>query len=191
MDGGIVDNQGIEPILLAEQRMETSLGCKDGKCLDLIIVSDVASPYMSAYQPSDVHLPKGLNRMTLKKLTASIWGVGIGLTVATALSLVFTSTSFLSGVLVAVWVLVVGILIIYTVMKKKLISVAAKSVIQDSIPAVMNLRFGDIATLLANRVSSVLLLVSSVFMKHLRRMDYRSIYRDDDWKNRCMMNGVN
>ena len=186
MDGGIVDNQGIEPILLAEQRMETSLGCKDGKCLDLIIVSDVASPYMSAYQPSDVHLPKGLNRMTLKKLTASIWGVGIGLTVATALSLVFTSTSFLSGVLVAVWVLVVGILIIYTVMKKKLISVAAKSVIQDSIPAVMNLRFGDIATLLANRVSSVLLLVSSVFMKHLRRMDYRSIYRDDDWKNRCI-----
>ncbi len=128
MDGGIVDNQGFEPILLAEQRMETSLGCKDGKCLDLIIVSDVASPYMSAYQPSDVHLPKGLNRMTLKKLTASIWGVGIGLTVATALSLVFTSTSFLSGVLVAVWVLVVGILIIYTVMKKKLISVAAKSV---------------------------------------------------------------
>ena len=66
MDGGIVDNQGIEPILLAEQRMETSLGCKDGKCLDLIIVSDVASPYMSAYQPSDVHLPKGLNRMTEK-----------------------------------------------------------------------------------------------------------------------------
>ena len=190
MDGGIVDNQGIEPILLAEQRMETSLGCKDGKCLDLIIVSDVASPYMSAYQPSDVHLPKGLNRMTLKKLTASIWGVGIGLTVATALSLVFTSTSFLSGVLVAVLVLVAGILIIYTVMKKKLISMAAKSVIQDSIPAVMNLRFGDIATLLANRVSSVLLLVSSVFMKHLRRMDYRSIYRDDDWKNRCMMNGV-
>ena len=91
MDGGIVDNQGIEPILLAEQRMETSLGCKDGKCLDLIIVSDVASPYMSAYQPSDVHLPKGLNRMTLKKLTASIWRVGIGLTVVTALSLVFTS----------------------------------------------------------------------------------------------------
>lgn len=31
MDGGIVDNQGIEPILLAEQRMETSLGCKDGQ----------------------------------------------------------------------------------------------------------------------------------------------------------------
>ena len=49
MDGGIVDNQGIEPILLAEQRMETSLGCKDGKCLDLIIVSDVASPYTVSY----------------------------------------------------------------------------------------------------------------------------------------------
>ena len=113
--------------------------------------------------------------------TNSIYlGVGIGLTVATALSLVFTSTSFLSGVLVAVWVLVVGILIIYTVMKKKLISVAAKSVIQDSIPAVMNLRFGDIATLLANRVSSVLLLVSSVFMKHCA--DDIEVYTDDDWK---------
>lgn len=190
MDGGIVDNQGIEPVLLAEQRMENRLGCKEGKCLDLIIVSDVASPYMNAYQPSEIHLPKGLNRMSLKKLTNYLAGAGVVMTVATALSFVFTSTSFLSGILVAVWALAMGMLAGYMALKKNLISMAKKSVIQDSIPAVMNLRFGDIATLAANRVNSVLLLVSSVFMKHLRRMDYRSIYRDDDWKNRCLMNGV-
>ena len=83
-----------------------------------------------------------------------------------------------------------GVLIAYAILKKKLIRIAKTTVIQDSVPSVLNLRFKDIATLVVNRLSSVLLLVSSVFMKHLRRMGYRSVYQDDTWYNRTMMNGV-
>ncbi len=63
-----------------------------------------------------------------------------------------------------------GQCIVYAVLKKKLVRIAKTTVLQDSVPSVLNLRFKDIATLVANRVNSVLLLVSSVFMKHLHRM---------------------
>ena len=190
MDGGVVDNQGIEPIILAEERMARCAGSTDGKCLDLVIISDVASPYMNAYSPSDFSLPKSIGNLSLKKLSGRLWIAGIVATGIVAASYVFTSASFLSGFLTALWVLLIGVFIAYSVLKKKLIRIAKSTVIQDSIPSVLNLRFKDIATLVANRISSVLLLVSSVFMKHLRRMGYRSVYQDDTWYNRTMMNGV-
>jgi len=30
----------------------------------------------------------------------------------------------------------------------------------------------------------------SVFLKHIRRLNYRSIYKDDLWKNRRIMNAI-
>lgn len=190
MDGGIVDNQGIEPILLAEQRMKKRMDRPDGNCIDLIIVSDVASPYMDAYKPSNIHLPMGLNKMSLKKLSRLLWGTGIVATGVVATSFALTSTSFLSGILLTIWALVALILTVYFTLKKKLIAMAKQSVVKDGIPSVMKLHFGDIATLVANRISSVLMLTTTVFMKHIRRLDYRSIYNDDSWTNRSIMNGV-
>lgn len=57
MDGGIVDNQGIEPVLLADGRMVRNQSLQPGQpdpghVLDLIIVADVASPYMEEYRAS-------------------------------------------------------------------------------------------------------------------------------------------
>jgi len=59
MDGGVVDNQGIEPVLLANDRMKRNKygPSKDNhkdkpNILDLIIVNDVASPYMEDYKAS-------------------------------------------------------------------------------------------------------------------------------------------
>ena len=52
MDGGIVDNQGIEPILLAEERIRKSEKDRTDKALELVIVSDVASPYLKGYSPN-------------------------------------------------------------------------------------------------------------------------------------------
>lgn len=190
MDGGVVDNQGIEPILLAEERMARCAGSTDGKCLDLVIISDVASPYMKPYSPSTFCLPKSVGNLSLKKLTVRFWIAGIAATGIVAASYVFTSVSFLSGFLTALWLLLIGIFILYGVLKKKLVRIAKTTVIQDSVMSVLNLPFKDIATLVANRVSSVLVLVSSVFMKHLRRLGYRAVYQDTTWYNRSIMNGV-
>jgi predicted acylesterase/phospholipase RssA len=70
MDGGIVDNQGIEPILLAEERMNKKLKSSDSEkskaehALDLIIVSDVASPYMDKYKASEQKKNNWWRRLT-------------------------------------------------------------------------------------------------------------------------------
>ena len=94
MDGGVVDNQGIEPIILAEERMARCTGSTDGKCLDLVIISDVASPYMNAYTPSNFCLPKSIGNLTLKKLSGRLWIAGIVATGVVAASYIFTSASF-------------------------------------------------------------------------------------------------
>lgn len=190
MDGGIVDNQGIEPILLAEHRMETQTPDCVGKCIDLIMISDVSSPYMNAYEPSDLQLSKGIGKLTLKKLSVNLWIAGAITTIITIASFLYAPTSFLSGALTVIWLFAVIVLIGYSMLKNKLIRFARRSIVSDSISSVMNLKFGDIATLLVNRVNSVLLLISSVFMKHLRRLNYRSTYGDESWMNRCLMNGV-
>ena len=70
MDGGITDNQGIEPILKAEERMRkyrTDKSRKD-KALDLVIVSDVTSPYMDGYVPSEQLMPESVGKLTLGRL---------------------------------------------------------------------------------------------------------------------------
>lgn len=190
MDGGIVDNQGIEPVLLAEQRMKGNYPGKEDKCLDMLIICDVSSPYMDAYKPSSFKLPGWLDKLSLRKLSSWLWiGSGI-MTLLTVASLIWQPNSFLSGFLAFIWLVIVALLIASVVLKKKLLKIAEKTIIKSSISAILNLTFGDIATLAANRISSVLMLVSSVFMKHLRRMNYRSAYTDPAWMNRCVMNGI-
>ncbi|MDH6306595.1 putative acylesterase/phospholipase RssA [Parabacteroides sp. PF5-5] len=190
MDGGIVDNQGIEPILLAEQRMRSNYPGKEDKCLDLIIISDVSSPYMDSYKASKLQLPKWFNKLSLHKLSSYFWIVGGIMTLLTTLSLLWRADSFLSGLLVVCWFIAIIGVATFLFAKKKLVKLAEGTIVKDSIPSILNLKFGDIATLVANRVSSVLLLTSSIFMKHLRRMNYRSTYTDEGWMNRCIMNGI-
>lgn len=191
MDGGIVDNQGIEPVLLAEQRMEQDAAPeKKDKSLDLIIVSDVATPEMEAYRESNINLPGKAGDLTLNKLSVIMKVTALVATVAVAGALFFTSHSFLSGILVAVWALVVIVWIIGAVAKKKMIGWLKTTVVQDGVDNLLTLKFNDLATLVVNRLNSVMQLVSSVFMKHLRRMGYRSIYESPEWINRTAMNAV-
>lgn len=190
MDGGIVDNQGIEPILLAEQRMKNNYPGRKDKCLELIIISDVSSPYMDAYQPSSMKLPGWLDRLNLQKISGSFWVLAGISSAALIASLVYMPNSFLSGVLAVLWLVTAGGCLAYSALKKKLIGLLAGTVVKNNISSVLNMKFGDIALLLTNRVSSLLLLVSSVFMKNLRRMNYRSTYTDELWANRCITNGI-
>lgn len=76
MDGGIVDNQGIEPVLLANRQMtfnnSEAQGRADYPCHDLIIVSDVASPILSEENVIDFAFP--LKNMSLNKIRYILLG---------------------------------------------------------------------------------------------------------------------
>ena len=73
MDGGIVDNQGIDSVHWAELRMREYKGelkeykSDDKKAVDLYIVSDVSSPYMDSFVKTEEKVPfKGFWKWSFK-----------------------------------------------------------------------------------------------------------------------------
>lgn len=189
MDGGIVDNQGIEPILLAEQQMKQDRPDKKDKCLDLIIISDVSSPYMDPYEPSNISLPAKIKSLSLNKISQILgWSEGIvtGLLVASF----FCPVRYVTDVCVVIWILVTILWVLYSQIKKFIVKAAKESIIKHSVSSILNLQVGDIATLVANRINSVLMLTTTVFMKHIRRLEYNRVYDDSSWLNRRITNTV-
>lgn len=189
MDGGIVDNQGIEPVLLAEEQMKRDSPEKRDKCLDLIIVSDVSSPYMDAYQASELKLPKAVWGLSLNGISGLLGKMEIA-TVALFMGSLFCPVRYVSDVCFILLTFASIIWGIYSMVKRYVINVAKKSVVRHSIPSLLNLQLCDLFTLLANRISSVLMLTGTVFMKHIRRLEYARIYRDKKWMNRRITNTV-
>lgn len=187
MDGGIVDNQGIEPILLANDRMKRN---DPDDALHLIIVSDVSSPFMEKYKPCSLPFAGSLNKLTFRKLFVRLnilWGI---LTCVTLVSFLRLPGSFLTGFLTALWVLASGLHIGRAFARKKVAKLIKESIAGNCLPLLDTFKFGDVATLVANRGKSVVQLASSVFMKHVRRLNYRSVFRNDAWKYRRIMNAI-
>lgn len=189
MDGGIVDNQGIEPVLLAEEQMKRDSPEKRDKCLDLFIVSDVSSPYMNAYQASAFKLPKLIRGLSLNSISNFLGKMEIATAVLFMGSL-FCSVRYASDVSFILLMFSSIIWGICSLAKKYVINVAKKSIVKHSVSSLLNLRLCDLFTLMANRISSVLMLTETVFMKHIRRLEYARIYRDKKWMNRRITNTV-
>lgn len=189
MDGGIVDNQGIEPIVLAEKQMRNDRPEIQGKCLDLIIISDVASPYMDAYQPADIQLPKALRNLSINKISRILCWTEV-ITLILAGGSFFCGIPLLTNCLIVVWLFTTVVWGAYSLLKKYITKLAGNSIIRHSVPSVLNLKAGDLVTLIVNRVNSVLELTSTVFMKHIRRLEYNRVYNDPGWKNRSITNAI-
>jgi hypothetical protein len=52
------------------------------------------------------------------------------------------------------------------------------------------MQFGIYETLIKNRISSVVSMVSEVFMKQIRRQQYGRVYNEPGWETRLIMNGI-
>lgn len=190
MDGGISDNQGIESLTMAENHLQSHREDKSltDKMLDLLIVSDVASPYMSsAYAPSGPL--KFMGKLTIGRLrnygliTAGVFALLL------VLALVCGS-GFWSGVL-AVILAIVGLLNIGgCLLKKKMYSAIGKTFVGNRATFISHMKLDTMWNLLMNRATSLIMMSSEVFLKRLRQLAYDSIYSDRDWKNRVIKNTV-
>jgi hypothetical protein len=54
----------------------------------------------------------------------------------------------------------------------------------------LKLKFYVYENLIFNRADSLLKMTMSVFLKHVRRLNYKRIYEDATWKNRRIMNAI-
>ena len=206
MDGGIADNQGIESILMAEKFMADHSGnkgaagggstedgsdaatdCSDSPMLDLIIVSDVASPYMDGYSPNKKLLPDWLGRLTIGRLRNYCWIIG-GVSLA-FLALAWTKgNSFWTGFTALLFVISLLLNAGGWWLKKWAFNKIAATFVGDRARFVNHVKFSTLWPMLMNRARSIVIMSSEVFLKRMRQLNYGRIYDDERWKNRSITN---
>ena len=189
MDGGIVDNQGIGAILLAEERIRKSEKDRTDKALELVIVSDVSSPYLDGYIPNKQKLPQSIGGLTIAKLKR----YSLFAEIITSLLLIFAllgNNHYIIGALAVLWVIVTLAILAFHLINKKVMKLVSKTIIGENASYINHFSFADIESLLMNRVNSILTMSSSVFMKTIRQKVYATLYDDDDWLNRNITNTI-
>ena len=198
MDGGIVDNQGIGSIINAEVRR-----VNDGKSYDLIMVCDVGSYYMDAWEPSEIEMdrigwsksPKQLFNLLVEKLKLSWWLwlpliISFGLLISGFMNMPSVGL-FIGGGAMAMFALL-AIAIKYFINKMEEKSLHFWSWMMGMVPKFMkgklkrfqNLKLRLIQRMIEERGTSSLLMISDIFLKQIRRLNYDLLYKDDSLKNR-------
>lgn len=198
MDGGIVDNQGIGSIINAEVRR-----VNEGKPYNLIMVCDVGSYNMDAWEPSEIKMdrigwsksPKQLFNLLIEKLKLS-WLLWFPLFVSVILLLSgFMNRPsvgfFIGGGAMAMFALF-AIALRYLINKMEEKSLRFWSWMMGMVPKFMkgklrrfqNLKLRLIQRMIEERGTSSLIMISDIFLKQIRRLNYDLLYKDDSLKNR-------
>ena len=191
MDGGITDNQGIEPILLAEEHMRKYRDDKtrSDKALDLVIVSDVSSPYMQGYSPSEQMLPNGVGKLTLGRLR-NYGLIAEAVVIALFIVSLVLGSNFWLGVMSVILALVTAVNVIGAMAKSKMFRAIGKTFIGNKAAFISHLKFATLESMLMNRAKSVVMMSSEVFLKRMRQMNYSALYDDIGWHNRTVTSTI-
>lgn len=194
MDGGIVDNQGIEPLLLAEQRMKRNRPKDKNKDseeneFDLLIISDVTSPYMDAYKPCKKRKLNFFRRLNFNKVIIA----NLILLLASIFGLFYSVNKNMEWLtIVCTAMLTLNILLYFLVGVIRMLPGAfdVPPAFLKPLKKLLKIRFGIYENMIVNRANSLLKMTNSVFLKHIRRLNYSKIYKDKLWINRRIMNAI-
>lgn len=200
MDGGIYDNQGVDSILRYKENLPLPY-------FDLIILSDVASPDMKGFQPFKERPKKGLRALTIEKLRAKAAKADLGVayvlwaTVIIGLlapSLFDMDANWLAGMCWTMAGLAFAFIGVRFWIKKQfnrlLFRVLLKVRGQISPFYLKRLGLFDIEALslhraeplIMDRVNSLVTLLTSVFLKVVRRLNYNRLYEEEMYRfRRC------
>ncbi|MFN0293017.1 patatin-like phospholipase family protein [Pedobacter helvus] len=194
MDGGIVDNQGIHPIMLATERIlqnEIVAGraSEEDNPIDLVIVSDVASPYMEDFRASSEDRKGWWKGLTPRLIVNLNYGLlllaGIGLICS-----ICAGTSyglFFSTVLMT---LSVVLFFIFHLIEKLVAGLGISEQFLEPLDTLKKFKLYVFQSLVKNRLNSFMILTTDVFLKHVRRLNYNTLYRDKRFINRRIMTAV-
>ena len=190
MDGGIVDNQGIEPLLLTERRMKPNREeNSEPNELDLLIISDVTSPYMDGYKSRDEKRYNFWRRLNFKQVLISSLLVFL----VSIIGVVYSISKGSQVLIVAFTFLITVSLFLYLVLlfvKKLPRNFQVPELFIKPLSKLVKIKFGVYENLILNRSNSLLKMTNDVFLKHIRRLNYNKIYQDKTWKNRRIMNAI-
>lgn len=190
MDGGVIDNLGIEGVKLAEMRHT-----KNGEpFIGTYIVSDVSSEMMQPYE-----VPK-LEESSLKNFF-TINGINIVTRILLVLIigiLGFVSLSRLSTIILSSMLPILVIWnILYFLAKAQLKRVIKETFGQDQLKEyikdfsiLIKTPIYILIYLIQFRLTSVLKMVSDIFLKRIRRLSLNSLYDSTEWNYRFKSNYI-
>lgn len=200
MDGGIVDNQGIDSVIWAEERMRQYQGSmkemvsSDDKAIDLYIISDVASPFMDGYVKAEEKPLKCWRNLNLRRLGWIGAALVLGGIAATVLGAMYAGRNwmFVVGAGTSILILAgIASLLLSNLLRMAMKGFKVPEYFIKHLSRFNTLRFGTYENLLKNRISSVMSMVSEVFMKQIRRREYKLVYdKESGWNKRLVMNAV-
>lgn len=198
MDGGIYDNQGIDSILMYRDSAD-----KEKAYFDLVIVSDVSSPYMEGYTSfKDLENPSFLSNTyislskkikKLKKLSNILFIILI--IVLSTIPIIWQyKDSISTGIFVTLSFLILSLFLILnlsgfvfkTFFKIIKYCYSIKNSKSSLFEILSKLNFKDISlrriiSLLADRFQSINVLLNDVFLKVIRRHHYKFLYKDKNY----------
>ncbi len=198
MDGGIYDNQGIDSLLLADNRKGT-------EPLNLLIISDVdsAKDNLLPYPKND---NKNNNQLSKKVTLGQIdWIIRFFLLVCvlTIISITYELWQEIQGGTFIFWqdffsalmpmILVMGIFCSFwwgrEVIKKQILS-RIPLIGQDGWKDLKMLTVDNFFYLLELRLKSLLAVTSSVFMIRIKRLVFTGVYGDKAYQNKLISNRI-
>ena len=174
MDGGVVDNQGIEPICLLRKR----------KDIDLFIISDAGRGQDEPYTFEENHSAK---YMTMHH-------VNIGLNVAIlamAQFLLWVPRGFWFGLCLGVTLVFLALRLATALESRMLLKKYSKKIpFSFNWKQLLHVPLSKYYDLILSRAKSMMALTDKVFMQHIRSLNYATVYQDDKWQNRRIMNAL-
>lgn len=189
MDGGAIDNQGIEPVLLAEERMRNNRENRQECALDLVIVNDVSHVDINPYVPKNIKLPKWLNKLNLNRLSSYSNWMTTFIAVAIIPAALFECT-WLLCVLSALFAVSAVFSILARMGRSKVKKAVEKTFMKHSVGDLLTLRFSDLCTLFFNRATSMWTLTDEVYMKQIRTLQYKHLFQNSLFTNRAVANPI-
>ncbi|EDP95882.1 patatin-like phospholipase family protein [Kordia algicida OT-1] len=209
MDGGIADNQGIGSMMniSAARKRDDELNRE----LDLIVVNDVGSFKMNPWKPEAKKkdesasikstIFKLLNYFSVKPLYLLILLVGILLMVLNSMEIfkgkAWPALYIIGGIITGFGLLATVLGLVAGVAKGFLIrsvkSLFTKNVpppLVDDVLSFSKLSVGLIQRMLTERVSSTVIMVNDIFLKQIRRLNYKLLYSDPDLRHKIITSTV-
>ena len=192
MDGGILDNQAIEPLKKAEDRLSSHRDdeARTDIALDLAIVSDVADGKINdRYAPCEQFLPKWIGNLTIGRLR-NYGLISEVVAIVLFIAALVAGNGFALGAMSVILAIITLLNVAGALMKNKLFGAIEKTFIGNRARFISHLKFASAEAMLMNRAKSLITLTSEVFLNRLRTMNYGSIYSDSEWRNRIVPSNI-
>jgi len=206
MDGGIADNQGIGSIMKISKQRKTR-----DRDLDLMVVNDVGSFKMIPWKPEDKELDesasikstfsKVLGYLNIKPLYLIILLLGILVMVLNSLEIIknqaWPAFYIIGGILTGIGLLLTIFGLVAGIVKSFVVRSAAAlfkknvpSPLVDDVLSFKKLSIGLVQRMLTERISSTVIMVNDIFLKQVRRLNYRLLYSDPELQHKLITSTV-